>query len=97
MFLLGTAAAAAAAASTAHLGADLLVMALCDKRYTATQFALLTAIASLGRVFSGPLAGNLVAAWDWTTFFVFTVAVGLMPLVILPLVRGQLNRLDGET
>ena len=74
-----------------------LVMALCDKRYTATQFALLTAIASLGRVFSGPLAGNLVAAWDWTTFFVFTVAVGLIPLVILPLVRGQLNRLDGET
>ena len=73
-----------------------LVMALCDKRYTATQFALLTAIASFSRVFSGPLAGSLVAAWDWTMFFVFTVIAGAVPLLILPIVRRQVRGLDGE-
>ena len=31
------------------------LMALCNQRYTATQFALLSALASLGRVFVGPL------------------------------------------
>ena len=71
-----------------------LVMALCDRRYTATQFALLTAIASLARVFSGPLAGTLVAAWDWTMFFAFTVIAGALPLLILPIVRRQVSGLD---
>ena len=36
------------------------LMALCNQRYTATQFALLSALASLGRVFVGPLSGVLV-------------------------------------
>ena len=31
------------------------LMALCDHRFTATQFALLSALASLGRVFVGPV------------------------------------------
>ena len=34
-----------------------LLMALCDHRFTATQYALLSALASFGRVYVGPAAG----------------------------------------
>jgi len=34
-----------------------LLMALCDHRFTATQYALLSALASFGRVYVGPGAG----------------------------------------
>ena len=73
-----------------------LLMSLCDKNYAATQFALLTAIASLGRVFSGPLAGNLVARWDWTIFFICSVLLGLIPLFVLPKLRLQFGNASGE-
>ena len=31
-----------------------LLMAMCDKRFTASQFALLSALAAVGRVYVGP-------------------------------------------
>ena len=34
------------------------LMSLCNQRFTATQFALLSAFASVGRVWVGPLAGR---------------------------------------
>ncbi len=34
-----------------------LLMALCDHRFTATQYALLSALAAFGRVYVGPAAG----------------------------------------
>lgn len=45
------------------------IMSLCNKRYTATQFALLSAFATLSRVFIGPLAGYAVAKWGWIHFY----------------------------
>ncbi len=35
-----------------------LLMALCDRRFSATQYALLSALAALGRVYVGPAAGE---------------------------------------
>ena len=58
-----------------------LLMALCDARYTATQFALLSALASVGRVYVGPLAGYMTDpkafAVPWTDFFFFTFLAAL--------------------
>ena len=34
-----------------------LLMALCDHRFTATQYALLSALSAVGRVYVGPAAG----------------------------------------
>ena len=34
-----------------------LLMALCDRRYSATQYALLSALSAVGRVYVGPAAG----------------------------------------
>ncbi|OQW37007.1 MAG: muropeptide transporter AmpG [Nitrospira sp. SG-bin1] len=54
-----------------------LVMSLCDARYTATQFALLSSLEALGRVFAGRPSADVVALVGWTQFFVLTVVVAL--------------------
>lgn len=54
-----------------------LVMSLCDPRYTATQFALLSSLEALGRVFAGRPSADLVEMVGWTQFFVVTVLVAL--------------------
>jgi MFS transporter, PAT family, beta-lactamase induction signal transducer AmpG len=54
-----------------------LVMSLCDPRYTATQFALLSSLEALGRVFAGRPSADVVALVGWTQFFVLTVIVAL--------------------
>src|SRR4029079_2503763 len=46
-----------------------LLMALCDRRFSATQYALLSALSAIGRVYVGPIAGYLVGALGWQAFF----------------------------
>lgn len=50
-----------------------LLMALCNSRFSATQFALLSALAATGRVYVGPLAGHLATTLGWPQFFLFAV------------------------
>ena len=46
------------------------LMSLCNQRFTATQYALLSAFASVGRVWVGPLAGVLAESIGWPAFFI---------------------------
>ena len=68
-----------------------LVMSLCDPRYTATQFALLSSLEALGRVFSGRPSAEVVALVGWTQFFVLTVVVSLPGLWAVWRVRHSLE------
>jgi len=54
-----------------------LVMSLCDHRYTATQFALLSSLEALGRVFSGRPSAEAVGllGWGWFFFLSFVLAL----------------------
>jgi len=54
-----------------------LVMSLCDHRYTATQFALLSSLEAFGRVFSGRPSAEAVdlVGWDWFFFLSFLLAL----------------------
>jgi len=54
-----------------------LLSGLCGTRFSATHYALLSAFATLGRVFVGPFAGVLADAWGWQVFFLVSVVVGL--------------------
>lgn len=61
-----------------------LVMGLCHIKYTATQFALLTALSSVGRVFlAGPLTPPIVETLGWPSFFLLTVLIALPGLFLL--------------
>jgi PAT family beta-lactamase induction signal transducer AmpG len=68
-----------------------LLMAMCDKRFTASQFALLSALAAVGRVYVGPASGYMVEAIGWTTFFGFTFLAALPGLVLLYLMRRNIE------
>jgi PAT family beta-lactamase induction signal transducer AmpG len=67
------------------------LMSLCDKRYTATQFALLSALAAIGRVYVGPIAGIMVAHIGWVQFYWWSFIVGLPGLVLLRMLRTQVT------
>jgi len=71
-----------------------LLMALCDRRFSATQYALLSALAALGRVYVGPAAGELAAAYGWPAFFFFTFLVALPGIALLVWVRTRVDALD---
>jgi PAT family beta-lactamase induction signal transducer AmpG len=71
-----------------------LLISLCHHRYTATQFALLSSLAAIGRVFVGPAAGVMVAGAGWTWFFLFTAILALPGLALLWYLRGSINALE---
>jgi PAT family beta-lactamase induction signal transducer AmpG len=68
-----------------------LVMSLCDHRFTATQFALLTSLESLNRIWLGVPAAKLVETLDWGAFFFVTVLASLPGLWIVWRLRRQLS------
>jgi PAT family beta-lactamase induction signal transducer AmpG len=60
-----------------------LLLRLTQKRFSATQFALLSSLFTLPRILSGPLAGVLADAMGWRDFFVLTVVFGVPGMVML--------------
>lgn len=55
-----------------------------DPRFTATQFALFTSLASVPRTFANAGAGYIVAGTGWFDFFLICGALGLPGLLLLP-------------
>jgi PAT family beta-lactamase induction signal transducer AmpG len=73
-----------------------LLMALCDHRYTATQYALLSSLAALGRIFVAPTSGYVVEAVGWAVFFFLTAVTALPGLWMLWRFRGEIVGLSGR-
>ena len=71
-----------------------LLMALCDRRFSATQYALFSALDSVGRIFIGPVAGVVAADWGWTTYFVISLACALPGLALLWSLRPRFALLE---
>jgi PAT family beta-lactamase induction signal transducer AmpG len=60
------------------------MLGLCDKSFSATQFALFSSASSVvGRLFSAS-AGYLVAAFGWPVFFGITIFMAIPGLLLLP-------------
>lgn len=68
-----------------------LLMTLCNKSFSATQFALLSALSAVGRVYVGPIAGWFVEAHGWPTFYLFSVFAAIPGLLLLLLCRQTLE------
>ena len=73
------------------------LMSLCNQRFTATQFALLSAFASVGRVWVGPLAGVLAESIGWPTFFIVSTVLALPALGMLWALRAPIRALESQT
>ena len=66
-----------------------LLMTVCNQKYTATQFALLSSIASVARIYVAPASGYLVAMIGWELFFLFSVVMCAPGLLFLRLLKHQ--------
>jgi PAT family beta-lactamase induction signal transducer AmpG len=56
---------------------------LCNINFTATQYALLSALMAVGRVFVQSTSGFLADQFDWVTFFLIASAAALPGLFLL--------------
>ncbi|GKX62358.1 AmpG family muropeptide MFS transporter [Pragia fontium] len=68
-----------------------LLMTLCNRSFSATQFALLSALSAVGRVYVGPVAGWFVEHYDWPLFYLFTIVMALPGLFLLAICRQTLE------
>lgn len=74
-----------------------LLMALCNQQFSATQFALLSALSAVGRTYlAGPLTPPLVEAFGWPTFFALTVLIALPGIWLLWRRRREIEALDRQ-
>ena len=67
------------------------LMDLCDKRYTATQFALFTSLTAVARIIIGPIAGVLVTYIGWVWFFFCAFLLSFPTLALLWRLRPQID------
>ena len=70
------------------------LMSLTNQRFTATQFALLSAFASIGRVWVGPLAGVLAESIGWPSFFIVSTVAAAPALGLLWWLRASVKALE---
>ncbi|WP_338043274.1 MFS transporter [Oceanicoccus sagamiensis] len=54
-----------------------------DKRYAATQFALLTALTALPRTFANAVTGVIVEYTGWTSFFLLCALIAIPGMLLL--------------
>ena len=69
------------------------IMSLCHPKFTATQFALLTAVSAVGRVYIGPAAAETVLHIGWAGFFFASFWVGLIGLGLIWFIQSRVKPL----
>lgn len=74
-----------------------LLMALCNQRFSATQYALLSSLASLGRIFIAPTSGYVAESTGWPVFFFISALAGIPGLLLLWRLRADISALHRET
>lgn len=68
-----------------------LIMSLCNPKYTATQFALLSSLTAVGRIYVGPISGHLVQNFGWAWFYGFSAVIATPGLLLLMFLRPQID------
>ena len=67
-----------------------LLMTLCNKSLSATQFALLSALSAVGRVYIGPIASIFVSTYGWPLFYLISIGVAVPGILLLLACRTSL-------
>ncbi len=73
-----------------------LLMTMCNQRYSATQYALLSSLAALGRIFVAPTSGFLVESIGWAPFFFVTALAAIPGLWLLQRMRNVISELKNN-
>ncbi|MDA8562016.1 MFS transporter [Gammaproteobacteria bacterium] len=67
------------------------LMSLCNKKFSATQYAFLSALFALSRVFSGPIAAVLVKNIGWINFYLIAFFLSFPGIFLLTALRGNVS------
>ncbi|MBF0606237.1 MAG: MFS transporter [Candidatus Magnetobacterium sp. LHC-1] len=71
------------------------IMTLCHQRYSATQYALLSSLAAMGRILVAPTSGIVVEAAGWANFFLITALTAIPGMVLLLWLRTNIEAMAG--
>jgi MFS transporter, PAT family, beta-lactamase induction signal transducer AmpG len=82
------------AAAMGSIALVALIMGLCDPRYSAFQYALLSVLALLPRYSLGYPAGWIADHGGWYLYFVASFALGLPGVAMVWLTRRPISALD---
>lgn len=66
------------------------LMGLCNRSFAATQYALLSSLASFGRVIISPTAGFVVENIGWTAFYFLTFLVAIPGVILIIGLKNQI-------
>ncbi|GAA5166840.1 AmpG family muropeptide MFS transporter [Viridibacterium curvum] len=70
-----------------------LLMALCNSRFSATHYALLSAFAAVGRIYVSPLAGVLSESLGWPGFFLLSIVLAAPGVLMVWWMRNSIRAL----
>jgi PAT family beta-lactamase induction signal transducer AmpG len=73
------------------------LMSLCDRRFTATQYALLTSLMAITRVTVGAPTGYLVKTFGWERYFLISALTAIPGLLLLLRYQRWMGRPADET
>lgn len=59
------------------------LMAVCDERFSGTQYAALTSLLAVARVFSGPPSGIIAERYGWLSLFVTSALLSLPGIALV--------------
>lgn len=68
------------------------IASITNKKYTATQYAILSSIATLGRNFFSGFAGHMVKALDWANFFYACALIAIPGLIFLVVMTRKYSK-----
>jgi len=92
--MVGAVALDALASGMGNIASVALMMALCDKRFSAFQYALLSVIALLPRYTLGYPAGWIADNGGWTAYYWTSFALALPGIALVWIMRRRIESLD---
>lgn len=82
------------AGAMGNIASVALMMALCDIRYSAFQYALLSALALTPRYVLGGPAGYIAEYGGWGTYYIVSVLLAVPGLLLVWIMRDKIKQLD---
>jgi PAT family beta-lactamase induction signal transducer AmpG len=92
--MVGAVALDALASGMGNIASVALMMALCDKRFSAFQYALLSMMALLPRYTLGGPAGYIADHGGWGAYYWTSFALALPGIALVWIMRRRIESLD---
>lgn len=72
------------------------ISAITNKRYTATQYAILSSVATLGRNFFSGFSGDMVKSLGWANFYYTCMLIAIPGILMLVLMRKYQQQTEAK-